>query len=105
MFSFDTGGAGWRTARYGGKVDPRVPRIHPNTSSPMAQPFCTDCQRRMEGGYLLDNAQSTQEALSWVEGPPEKSFWGSMKTKGRRKLTVYAWRCPGCAQVRLFAPE
>ena len=52
-----------------------------------------------------DNAQSTQEALSWVEGPPEKSFWGSMKTKGRRKLTVYAWRCPGCAQVRLFAPE
>jgi hypothetical protein len=71
----------------------------------MAQPFCTDCQRRMEGGYLLDNAQSTQEALSWVEGPPEKTFWGSMRLKGRRKLTVYAWRCPGCAQVRLFAPE
>ena len=71
----------------------------------MAQPICPDCQRRMEGGFLLDNAHATQEAVAWVEGPPEKSFWGTMKLKGRRKLTVYAWRCPGCMQVRLFAPE
>ncbi len=71
----------------------------------MAQPFCTDCQRRMEGGFLLENSHSSQEAGKWVEGPPEKSFWGGLKLKGRRQLTVYAWRCPGCAQVRLFAPE
>lgn len=43
-------------------------------------------------------------AGEWVEGPPEKSWWGGLKLKNRRRLTVYAWRCPGCTQVRLFAP-
>jgi hypothetical protein len=71
----------------------------------MSQPICTDCQRRMEGGYLLDTKEHGYVAGSWVEGPPEKSFWTGLSIKGRRKLTVYAWRCPGCTQVRLFAPE
>ena len=78
--------------------------LHPHGIPPMAQPFCTDCQRRMEGGFLLDN-HSSPDAGKWVEGPPEKSFWGGLKLKGRRQLTIYAWRCPGCTQVRLFAPE
>lgn len=73
----------------------------------MAHPICPDCQRRMEGGFLLNGVPSAgaTDAGQWVEGPPEKSFWGYLKLKGRRKVTVYAWRCPGCAQVRLFAPE
>ena len=70
----------------------------------MAHPICPDCQRRMEGGFLLDKAHATEEVGMWVEGPPEKSFWGGIKTKNRRKLTLYAWRCPGCTQVRLYAP-
>lgn len=71
----------------------------------MAQPICPDCQRRLEGGFLLDSSQGGYAAGQWVEGPPEKNFWGLLKLKGRRRLTVYAWRCPGCAQVRLYAPE
>lgn len=59
----------------------------------------------MQGGFLLDRNHTYHEAGTWVEGPPEKSFWGGLKTKGRRQLPVYAWRCPGCAQVRLYAPE
>lgn len=69
----------------------------------MATPFCTGCQRRMEGGYLLDRGQ-TNAVGTWVEGPPDKSIWTGLKLKGRRQLTVYAWRCPGCSEVRLFAP-
>jgi hypothetical protein len=71
----------------------------------MAQPVCPDCERAMEGGFLLDNLHGGQEATQWVEGAPVKSFWGGLKMKGSRKLTVYAWRCPGCMQVRLYAPE
>jgi Domain of unknown function (DUF6487) len=70
----------------------------------MAQPICPDCQRRMEGGYLLETTQGGYAAGKWVEGPPEKSLWTGLKIKNRRQLTVYAWRCPGCTQVRLFAP-
>jgi Domain of unknown function (DUF6487) len=70
----------------------------------MASPICTDCQRRMEGGFLLDQSENGKGATRWVEGPPEKSFWTGLKLKGRRQLTVYAWRCPGCSQVRLYAP-
>lgn len=71
----------------------------------MAQPICPDCQRRMEGGYLLGSSESARTVGTWVEGPPERSRWTGLKLKGRRQLTVYAWRCPGCSQVRLFAPE
>jgi hypothetical protein len=71
----------------------------------MAQPICPDCQRRMEGGFLLDRAGSANAVGTWVEGPPERSLWQGLKIKGRRQITVYAWRCPGCTQVRLFAPE
>lgn len=71
----------------------------------MAQPICPDCQRRMEGGFLLDRAGSANAVGTWVEGPPERSLWHGLKLKGRRQITVYAWRCPGCTQVRLFAPE
>lgn len=71
----------------------------------MAQPICPDCQRRMEGGFLLNGTPgATVAAGEWVEGAPEKSFWTGLKLKGRRKLTLYAWRCPSCTQVRLFAP-
>lgn len=72
----------------------------------MPHPICPDCQRLMEGGFLLNGVPSAgaTEAGQWVAGPPEKNFWGYLKLKGRRKLTVYAWRCPGCAQVRLYAP-
>jgi hypothetical protein len=70
----------------------------------MATPICPDCQRRMEGGFLLDKAEHATAATVWVQGPPEKSFWGGLKLKGRQQLTVYAWRCPGCEQVRLYAP-
>lgn len=73
----------------------------------MAHPICPDCQRRMEGGFLLNGlpGQSSLSAGQWVEGAPEKSFWSGLKLKGRRRLAVYAWRCPGCTQVRLFAPD
>jgi hypothetical protein len=71
----------------------------------MAVPFCVGCQRRLEGGFLLDQGSNGNAVTKWVEGAPEKSFWLGLKITGRRSIPVYAWRCPGCAEVRLFAPD
>lgn len=56
----------------------------------------------MEGGFLHTDGE--QVAGRWADGPPERTFMGTLRLKGRRRLTVYAWRCPGCMQVRLYAP-
>lgn len=50
----------------------------------MAQPICPDCQRRMEGGFLLDRGDSGNAVGTWVQGPPERSLWHGLKLKGRR---------------------
>ena len=71
----------------------------------MATPTCPECQRVLEGGFLLDHTHGGHVAARWVEGPPERTFWGTLRLRGRRQLTVYAWRGPGCSQVRLFAPD
>lgn len=71
----------------------------------MPQPMCPECQRPMDGGFLLETTQGGYAATQWVAGPPEKSFWTGLKLKRRKQITVYAWRCPGCTQVRLYAPE
>ena len=69
------------------------------------EPTCPDCRTAMEPGFVLDTTDSGRSAAAWVEGEPERSLWSGLKLKGRRKLPLYAWRCPRCAAVRLFAPE
>jgi hypothetical protein len=61
----------------------------------------------MEGGFLPDRTDSSSSSAqgTWVEGLPEKSFWTGLKLKGKRRLAIYAWRCPRCTLVRLYAPE
>lgn len=71
----------------------------------MASPICPDCQRPLEGGYMLSNDGTYPTVGTWVQGAPEKSRWTGLKLKGKRQLPVYGWRCPSCMQVRLYAPE
>lgn len=66
-------------------------------------PTCPDCDVRMEGGFILDRTDSGSKPTTWVEGAPDKTFWGTMKVKDRRQMTVYAWRCPTCALLRMYA--
>ncbi|HEX2091911.1 MAG TPA: PF20097 family protein [Longimicrobiaceae bacterium] len=68
-------------------------------------PVCPSCEVSMEGGFLLDQTHSGTTNARWVEGPPERSIWTGLKLKGRRQLPVYAWRCPRCTEVRLYAPD
>jgi hypothetical protein len=68
-------------------------------------PLCPACGVHLEGGFLLDQTHNGRAITNWAEGTPERSIWGGVKMKGRRALPLYAWRCPSCAEVRLYAPE
>ncbi|HKP73903.1 MAG TPA: hypothetical protein VJT67_00110 [Longimicrobiaceae bacterium] len=68
-------------------------------------PVCPTCNKRLEGGFMVDHESHGIAVARWVEGAPEKSIWTGLKLKGRRQLPMYAWRCPSCCEVRLFAPD
>ena len=68
-------------------------------------PVCATCGKRLEGGFILEASRNGVAVTKWVEGAPERSVWTGLKLKGRRQLPMYAWRCPGCFEVRLFAPD
>ena len=55
----------------------------------------------MEEGFLLDLTYGGRVAASWVEGKPEKSFFG-VKIRGKR-LPIKAFRCTKCDRIELYA--
>jgi hypothetical protein len=55
----------------------------------------------MTTGFLLDADQGAK-TTDWIEGAPEKNFWG-MKLKGRRRFPVSADRCERCGFLELYA--
>ena len=66
---------------------------------------CPTCGKRLEGGYMLTMGNPGAAVTKWVEGAPQWSAWSGLKVKGRRQLPIYAWRCPSCCEVRLYAPD
>lgn len=65
---------------------------------------CPKCAGRMEQGFTPDAREHGSSVSVWVEGLAEKSFWGHIKTRGRRKLDIETWRCGRCAYLESYAP-
>jgi hypothetical protein len=59
----------------------------------------------MEEGFLQDATHGGSVQGSWIEGSAKKSFWTGVKTTGRRRIPMDAWRCPSCALVLFYAPD
>jgi hypothetical protein len=58
----------------------------------------------MEQGILLELKDGNQKAVTeWVEGMPEKKWYG-LSIRGKRKLTVETWRCARCFYLESYAP-
>ena len=69
-------------------------------------PECPKCgQQQMEVGFVLDLMHGWIGPATWVEGPPEKSFWTGLKLKGRRRIPLSAHRCARCGFVEFYARE
>ena len=57
----------------------------------------------MEEGYVLDVTDSGKKTATWVEGAPERSVWVGLKTGGRRRFMLQAYRCVQCGFVDFYA--
>lgn len=65
---------------------------------------CPKCGAGMEEGVILElghlNAAMTEK---WVEGQPKSSWWGGVKTTGKRTREVATWRCAACGFLESYA--
>ena len=57
----------------------------------------------MYEGFLLEMTHGANFAVSWVEGPPEKSIWTRTKVKGKQRLPVQVYRCGACGFLKSYA--
>ena len=66
---------------------------------------CAKCGGRMEPGYMLEYTQHSSYRVSqWVQGAPERGFWG-IKLRGRKRLAMETFRCQRCGYLESYAPE
>lgn len=64
---------------------------------------CPKCKGKMDEGFIVDEGHGHKYASNWVEGPPEKSFWQGIKTRGKKKVQVKAFRCKVCGYLESYA--
>jgi hypothetical protein len=58
----------------------------------------------MSEGFILDRGDANSKNLQkWIEGPPQKSFWLGVNTKGRDAFAVSTWRCDRCGYLESYA--
>lgn len=65
---------------------------------------CPRCQGQMELGFVMDKAPGNVLTVpEWLEGPPERSFWFGVKTKGKERFAVQTFRCTRCGFLESYA--
>ena len=58
----------------------------------------------MEAGITLDAGHGGElRVQQWVGGPPERSFWFGLKTKGKESFSVRTFRCTRCGYLESYA--
>jgi predicted nucleic-acid-binding Zn-ribbon protein len=66
---------------------------------------CPKCGKAMEEGYLLEHTHGGMRPVSWLEGPPQKSFWTGLAIKGRANVPIRTFRCTRCGFLESYAPD
>jgi len=57
----------------------------------------------MSEGFVLDVNQGGARTVStWVEGAPDKGFWG-LKLRGKPQFEIQTWRCGRCGFLENYA--
>ena len=66
---------------------------------------CAKCSGEMEIGFVADPRSSDYVMPMWISGHVNKSFWGFLRTKGRKQLWVDVLRCTGCGYLESYANQ
>lgn len=64
---------------------------------------CPKCGARMERGFVPEAKDHSTKVEMWVEGAPQKTWWG-LDYKGSRRLEIETWRCGRCGYLESYAP-
>jgi hypothetical protein len=59
----------------------------------------------MKQGVLIDHGYGETHESSWMAGAPERSIWFGLKTRGRTKFKVVAYRCEKCGLLKSYATK
>jgi hypothetical protein len=60
----------------------------------------------MEAGFLLEQRDGNMRGVTeWIEGAPEKGWFGNVKVRGKRQLAVETHRCNRCGYLESYASE
>jgi hypothetical protein len=59
----------------------------------------------MAEGFIKDHTRNSVDTSKWVDGPPEKSFWHGLKTRGKRQIPMTTYRCSRCGYLESYAVE
>ena len=69
-------------------------------------PKCPKCEGTMEEGFIADRrSRLLSDASQWVEGAPEGFLFLGVKTGGRDKHRVAAYRCTRCGYLEQYARD
>ncbi len=69
-----------------------------------SNPTCPKCKSAMEEGFLLDKGDHNSSNVPiWVDGPPDKRWWG-LRTGDKEKLQVVTFGCVRCGYLESYAP-
>ena len=71
----------------------------------MTQPpqVCPKCRGAMVLGFVPDFTLGQINVSTWVEGPPEKSFWVGTKIPQEKCITIGTFRCSSCGYLESYA--
>jgi hypothetical protein len=68
---------------------------------------CPKCNGEMEVGYIPDYFHGGSEASIkpslWVEGYPEKHWFGGLKVKSKKRRLFLTYCCPVCGYIESYA--
>jgi hypothetical protein len=64
---------------------------------------CPKCGQGMIQGFIADNLESGVAVSHWVEGEPQTSWLGGLKTPIEKSLPVGTFRCMSCGFLESYA--
>lgn len=67
---------------------------------------CPKCNGEMVLGFTFNSQGPRRMVSAWIEGAPEKNFWGGTTVPGDKRIPVGTFRCSKCGFLESYAhPE
>jgi hypothetical protein len=83
-----------------------LPSSEELASNPKPEFKCAKCSGEMELGYIPDYFGNSEYYIKqglWVEGYPEKHWFGGVKVRSKKRRLFFAYCCSDCGYMESYA--